>query len=64
MKHLHEKLKELRIERSYSQQNVADALGITRSAYGNYEQGLREPSLDTFQKICQFYEIDAEFFWE
>ena len=64
MKHLHEKLKELRNERAYSQQNVADALGITRSAYANYEQGLREPSLDTFQKICQFYEIDAEFFWE
>ncbi len=64
MKHLHEKLKELRNERGYSQQKVAEALGITRSAYANYEQGLCEPSLDIFQKICQFYEIEAEFFWE
>ena len=64
MKHLHEKLRELRNDRGFSQQQTADYLGITRSAYANYEQGLREPSLDLFQKICQFYEIDAEFFWE
>ena len=64
MKNLHAKLRELRTERRLSQQSIADALGVTRSAYANYEQGLREPSLDTFQKICQFYEVDAEFFWE
>lgn len=64
MKNFAAKLKELRIQYNLSQQEVADNLGLTRSAYSNYEQGTREPSLEIFQKICQFYEINADYFWE
>ncbi len=64
MKNFATKLKDLREQYNVPQKEIADHLGITRSAYSNYEQGIREPSLDLFQKICQFYEINAEYFWE
>lgn len=48
-------LKELRKEKGLSQKEVADAIGVTRGAYGNYEQGTREPSIDILIKICKFF---------
>lgn len=48
-------LKELRKEKGVSQKEVAQAIGVTPSAYGNYEQGTREPSLDVLIKICKFF---------
>ena len=48
-------LKELRKEKGLSQKDVADAIGVTRGAYANYEQGTREPSLDILIKICRFF---------
>ena len=48
-------LKELRKEKGVSQKEVAMAIGVTPGAYGNYEQGTREPSLDILVKICRFF---------
>ena len=39
MKNFNEKLKAARNENGLSQQKVAEAIGVTRSAYSNYEQG-------------------------
>ncbi|MBQ7770942.1 MAG: helix-turn-helix transcriptional regulator [Clostridia bacterium] len=64
MKNFATKLKEVREQNGVSQKKIAEYLGITRSAYSNYEQGIREPSLDLFQKICQFFDVKAEYFWE
>ena len=64
MKNFSVKLKELRERDKVSQKEIAEYLGITRSAYSNYEQGIREPSLECFQKICQFFDVKAEYFWE
>lgn len=58
---MNEKLKLLRIEQELSQKQVAAALGITASAYSNYEQGLREPNLDMLKKICIFYKVSADY---
>ena len=37
---MNEKLKELRREMGVKQKEVADAIGVSLSAYGNYEQGI------------------------
>ena len=50
-----EKLKELRKEKGLTQKQVAQAIRITSSAYANYEQGTREPSIDIIIKICKFF---------
>ena len=55
------RLKELRKEKNLSQKIVADAIGISLSAYSNYEQGIREPSLEIFARICKFFDVSADY---
>jgi transcriptional regulator with XRE-family HTH domain len=61
MKEFAEKLKALRNLHYMTQQEVAEKIGVTRSAYSNYEQGLRTPDLEVVKKICLLYEISADF---
>lgn len=57
----YDKLKQARIERGLSQQKVADSLGLTRGCYSNYELGTREPPIDTLRKMCELFEISADY---
>lgn len=58
---LKERLKELRVERGLKQKDVANALEISVSCYGGYEQGYREPDLKTLIKICKLFETSSDF---
>ena len=58
---LKERLKELRVERGLKQKDVADALEISVSCYGGYEQGYREPDLKKLIKICKLFETSSDF---
>lgn len=57
---LNESLTVLRNIRGYTQQYVADYLGITRGAYANYETGLREPDADTLTKLADLYGVTLD----
>lgn len=54
-------LKTLRLEQNLSQKEVARAIGVTISAYSNYEQGIREPSYDVLKNICRCYDVYADY---
>ena len=41
-----------------SQQQVADRMGLSRSAIGMYETGKREPELDMLQTFANFFGVD------
>ena len=41
-----ENLKRIRLEKGLTQQYLADALGVTRSAVAAYESGRIEPSIE------------------
>ncbi|MCM1437887.1 MAG: helix-turn-helix domain-containing protein [Roseburia sp.] len=56
-----EKLRQLRSEGGYTLKVVAEGIGIPISTYSNYEQGIREPSLDIVVRICNFYGVSADF---
>ncbi len=58
---LHNRLKELRNENGLTLKQVSSSLGLTLSAYANYEHGIREPSVDTIKRICRFYKISADY---
>ena len=58
---MNEKLKQLRKEKGLSQKNVADAIGVTLSAYSNYEQGIREPSYSILINICKFFGVTSDY---
>ena len=51
-------LKKLREAARYTQDEVAQALGITRSAYSNYESGEREAPYDVLEKVSDLFGCD------
>ena len=58
-------LKRLRAAAHLTQDNVAEFLGVRRSAYANYEAGEREVPLDVMEKTadlfgCDLYDLYAE----
>ncbi len=52
-------LKDLRNQQNKSQQDVADAVGITRQYYNMIEAGERQPdmSLSTMQKLSEAFGV-------
>ena len=45
-------LKKIRLARGMTQQQLADAVGLTDAAVCQHENGQREPSLDICRKYC------------
>ncbi|MDE6441887.1 MAG: helix-turn-helix domain-containing protein [Clostridia bacterium] len=54
-------LKDLRSIRGYSQQEVADKTGISRSVLSQYENNLVEPTAYVVKKLATFYEVSADY---
>ena len=61
METLGKKLKELRTERKLTQKEVSFSIGLTKNAIANYEADIREPSLDVLKKLCDFFEVSADY---
>lgn len=51
-------LKQLRLHYDYTQQQVADHLGIKVSSYQAYEWGKAVPTLQNFIKLAQLFDVD------
>ena len=54
------KLKNFRKEAGLTQKQLADALGISASAVGMYEQGRREPDKDTLILISNYFGVTVD----
>lgn len=54
-------IRKLRLEREWTQVELADRLGVSRSAMGNYEREKREPGIDLLIKLADTFNttIDA-----
>lgn len=59
---LHEKLKYLRQRKHYTQQDIADRLGVTRSTVSNFEIGRRKPEIYVLEKLAAIYDVDLNYF--
>ena len=57
-------LKIIRVQNELTQQQVADVLGVSRSAYCCYETGRRSPDVDTLIKLAKFYDVTIDKFVE
>lgn len=58
---LHERIKEQRIEKGYTLKYVAEQLNVTIRSICRYESGEREPSIDMLKKLCDFYDVSADY---
>lgn len=56
-----ERLRKLREARGFSQEAVADEIGIERQTLGNYEKGKRKPDIEVLSKIKAFFAVDYEY---
>lgn len=58
---LRERLKDLRDELQLDQKEMGEKLSLTPSAYGYYEQGRNEPSLETLIKIAKIFDVSTDY---
>jgi transcriptional regulator with XRE-family HTH domain len=58
--YLKENIKLLRKRRKRSQEEVARALNLTRSAYNSYENGVAEPGIMVLLKLADFFQINLD----
>ena len=54
-------LKLLRNEKNMSQQELADALGISKSSINMYERGERQPNFEVLEAIADFFNVDIDY---
>lgn len=53
------RLRELREEKNISQEELGKIMGVNRRTISSWECGVREPSIDTIEKLCKFFEVSA-----
>ena len=47
-----------RKQKGYTQQQIADILGINRTTYTKYETSVTEPSIETLRHLSQLLDVD------
>ena len=55
------RLKELRVNANYTQQQIAEMLGMKQQSYTRYENNTGEPNLDTVVKLCKIFEVSSDY---
>lgn len=55
------RLKEIRKSKNISQEQAANALGISVRAYQNYEYEQREPNIEMINKLADFYGVTTDY---
>ena len=61
MEGLAQKLRDLRLEKGLDKSEVSKLLGLSKNAFGNYEAGIREPSLDILKRICIIFDVSSDY---
>ncbi|MBY7144503.1 helix-turn-helix domain-containing protein [Virgibacillus sp. NKC19-3] len=56
-----ERLRDLRIDYGYNQDEIASKLNVTTSGYGYYEQGRNEPSLETIKNMAHIFQVSTDY---
>ena len=56
-----ERIKGLREDNDKSQKELAEYLHIAQNTYSQYENGKRDLPTDCLIKICQYYNVSADY---
>ncbi len=58
---LGDRLRELRIKNHWTQNKVAELLGVSRPAYTHYETGERSLDPTTLAKLCNLFGVSSDY---
>jgi len=56
-----ERLTQLRNERGLTQPELAERMGMSNGAIGNYESGRRVPRIDDLEAFADFFNVDMNY---
>ncbi len=56
-----ERLKNLRIQNKISQKQISIDIKISETQYQNYEYGKKEPTINNFEKLCDYFNVSADY---
>lgn len=55
------RLRELRTEFKFTQQQLSEMLNIRQQSYARYENGKGEPDLETVVKIANIFKVSCDY---
>ncbi len=58
------RIKELREDNDYTQEQIAKILNCKQNTYHQYESGKRQIPLEALKKLCIFYNVSADYILE
>lgn len=56
-----DRLRELRLQKGYSQVELGKSLGLSNSTISMYERGERQPDYETLDLIADFFNVDVNY---
>lgn len=57
----YKRIRILRTDYDKKQKDLADCLGLTRSTYSNYENGLREIPVEVLSRIADYFDTSVDY---
>lgn len=59
-----DRLKQARKSKGYTQESIAQKIGVKKSTFSGYESGNSEPDMEKLIKIMNILEIDANYLYQ
>ena len=57
----YENIRNLRIDRGYTQKQIGEYLGISQNTYSQYEIGILNYPVEVIVKLALFYNVSADY---
>lgn len=55
------RIKQLREQHHFSQQELADKLNVHKQTISQYERGVREPDFDNLLALCDIFNVSSDY---
>ncbi|MCL2862243.1 MAG: helix-turn-helix transcriptional regulator [Firmicutes bacterium] len=61
MEKIKTRIRELREEKGLTQEQLGEEIGFRSNTISQYETGVLEPNLQTIKKLCDFFDVSADY---
>ena len=55
------RIRELRRAKGMNQEQLAEQIGLTKQAISQYERGVRKPSFEIIEALCDFFNVSSDY---